>query len=215
VHYTYKTEFPNVLPKFIGRSRRKKCSERRPECHGCSRLSIPCIWPKETSEESISVQMTPERNDSPKALPLSSEFTTSLKPILPAGINCLQYRPIPSDDEHVLYTYFNDRFTPLIVQAYAHPGFRLVSIRYLSELRKVRCIMDMVLAISAQHLAHTQSRFNRLSTEYYVSAITNLRTMVDKRELEGSEDWLLLMVMFFCIFEVYSECRYSPRDVTP
>lgn len=41
-----------------------------------------------------------------------------------------------------------------------------------------------------------------MSIEYYVSSIANLRSMVDKREIEGSEDWLIFMVMFCCAFEV-------------
>lgn len=200
------TLFFNFSPCLVGRSRRKKCSERKPECHGCSKLSIPCVWPKAIPEENISVPETHGRISRSTTTSWSSEKPTSLKPILPAGINRLYYKPTPSDDEHVLFTYFNEKFTPLIVQTNAHPGYRLGSLNQSSGLIRVKCVHELVLAIAAQHLAHIQSRFNRLSTEYYISAIANLRGMVDKREVEGSEDWLLLMVMFCCVFEVCSRC---------
>ena len=80
----------------------------------------------------------------------------------------------------------------------------------LAELKRVRCITDLVLAISAMHLSNKSGRYTRIATEYYVSALGSLRSMVDGGEVEGSEDWLMLMVTLLCLYEVCPNNRTSP-----
>jgi hypothetical protein len=103
----------------------------------------------------------------------------------------------------MLFVYFNEKFARHFVHRFAHPGFMDDMLGKLAELKgRLRCITDLALALSAQHLSNRKARFNRMPTEYYVSSIANLRSMVDKGEIEGSEDWLLLMVVLGCRLEV-------------
>lgn len=187
----------------LGRTRRKKCSERKPICHGCSNLSLPCVWPEEEATEShAAVKVVPRRITSNAQSESVSETASLLKPLLPARPNCLQYRPTTSENEDVLLKHFSDKYSHLLFQTHAHPGYRSGSLGMLAELKRVQCIIDLVYAISGLHLSNEIVRFNHISTEYYVSAIASLRAMVAKREVEGSEDWLMLMVIMFCLYEV-------------
>lgn len=127
----------------------------------------------------------------------------------------MDYKPTPAEDEHILLIHFSDKFIPHLTHSYAHPGFRKDTLRMLHEVRGIRCLSELILAISAQHFSNKHARFNRLSTEYYISSIASLRSMVDKREIDGSEDWLMFMVMFCCAFEVCPGDFRLPVWVTP
>lgn len=115
--------------------------------------------------------------------------------------------------------YFRDQFCGLIVRPHAHPAFSDPSYIMLTAMN-VRCTMDVVLAVSALHLSVKNARFRRVSVEYYVSAIASLRTKVEGKDIDGTEDWLLLIVMLLCLFEVchsgqviFSDIHYSISTV--
>lgn len=113
----------------------------------------------------------------------------------------LQYRPTAAEDDHVLFEHFRDKFSYLVVPTHAR-GFRHNFVRMMAELRRERCLADLIYAVAAVNLATTAARFEHLATEYYVSAISRLRGMVERKEIEGSEDWLIGMVILFPLFEV-------------
>lgn len=73
---------------------------------------------------------------------------------------------------------------------------------------------DLVLAISAMHLSNKLGRYTHIATEYYVSALGSLRSMVDGGEIEGSEDWLMLMVIMLCLYEVCPEQLHFSYDLS-
>jgi hypothetical protein len=132
----------------------------------------------------------------------SSEVASTLKPLLPG--NSLQYKPSLSEDEVLLFRYFSEKYTLLVFEPKANPGFVTAPLTLLAGLKRVRCITDLVLAIAAMHLSNKLGRYSRIATEYYVSALASLSAMVEKREVEGSEDWLMLMVILLCLYEVGS-----------
>lgn len=167
------------------------------------KLKIPCVWPDPASAGQAVVKASSGHGTIAKKAVQSLESST-LSTVLPARLDSLQYKPSLSEDEHFLHRYFNETYTPLVFQRYAHPAFRTNSLDVVTGSKKVRCIMDLVSAISAMHLSSKMTRYNRISTEYYVSSISSLRTMVDSREIEGSEDWLMLVVILFCLYEVCS-----------
>jgi hypothetical protein len=130
-----------------------------------------------------------------------SDLLPTLKPILPAGPRSLQYRPTADEDDRVLFEHFRDKFSYLVFPTHAR-GFRHNVIGLMAELRRERCLADLIYAVSALNLATTVQRFENRATEYYVSAISRLRGMVERKEIEGSEDWLICMILLFPLFEV-------------
>lgn len=77
-----------------------------------------------------------------------------------------------------------------------------VSCVVLMSGMNVRCTMDVLLAISAMHRSVKMPNYKPIAVQYYVSAISSLRTKVERKEVDGTEDWLLLMSLLLCLFEV-------------
>jgi hypothetical protein len=130
------------------------------------------VWPEATLDSravAIRIEKKPIR---------SSEVVSNLKQLLPA--NCLQYKPSLSEDEVLLFRYFSEKYILLMFKPKANPGFVTAPLNMLRELKRVRCITDLVLAISAMHLSNKSARYSRIATEYYVSVLANLRAMVEK-----------------------------------
>lgn len=182
-------------------------------------MSIPCVWPKKAPQERRVVGTTSGHSDNADELIRSSPAaSTSARPIselpelsdpalpviLPATIKSLSYKyeTVLSQEEYSLFTHFNEEFTRLLVRPHAHPGFRDHSYIVLSGLN-VRCAMDVVLAVSALHLSAKQPKFKLVAIEYYLSAIAGLRAKVEEKIVDGTEDWLLVMVILLCLFEVW------------
>ena len=62
--------------------------------------------------------------------------------------------------------------------------------------------MDVFLACSAIHLSGKQPRMQSIAMKHYSSAVTVLRKLIDGKDVDGTEDWLLIMAIFLCLFEV-------------
>lgn len=62
--------------------------------------------------------------------------------------------------------------------------------------------MDVLLASAAIHLSAGQSDKQVQALKYYSSAVRMLRQKIDHSEIDGTEDWLVLVAVIFCLFEV-------------
>jgi hypothetical protein len=107
----------------------------------------------------------------------------------------------------VLFEHFRSKFSYLVLPTLAR-GFRHTLVSLMAELRRERCLADVLYAVSAVNLATTAQRFETRATEYYVSAISRLRGIVERKEIEGSEDWLICVILLFPIFEVCYESGF-------
>jgi hypothetical protein len=65
-------------------------------------------------------------------------------------------------------------------------------------------LMDALLACSAVRLAVLQPQFEAVATKHYLAAITTLREVIDNGDVNGTEDWLILIIFFLYFFEVFS-----------
>jgi hypothetical protein len=64
--------------------------------------------------------------------------------------------------------------------------------------------MDALLACSAVRRAVLQPQFEAVATKHYLAAITTLREVIDSGDVNGTEDWLILIIFFLYFFEVFS-----------
>lgn len=65
-------------------------------------------------------------------------------------------------------------------------------------------LMDAYLATASIHLAATDPEKTVSAVQLYNSAIHDLQRMLNAGELDGNEDWLLLVSICLCLFEVCS-----------
>jgi hypothetical protein len=87
----------------------------------------------------------------------------------------------------MLFEHFCNKFSYLVFLTHAY-GFRYNVVSLIAELRRERYLADLIYAISALNLAITVQRFKNRATEYYISAISRLRGIVESKEIKGSED---------------------------
>lgn len=62
--------------------------------------------------------------------------------------------------------------------------------------------MDVLLASAAIHLSAEQSDKQVQALKYYSSAVRMLQQKIARSEIDGTEDWVLLVAMILCLFEV-------------
>jgi Fungal specific transcription factor domain len=118
------------------------------------------------------------------------------------------YPSLSSPEQHSLFIHFINQFSPLLVRPHAHPGFADHSYIFSLALG-VPALMDVFLACSAIHLSENHPRMESIAMKHYSSAVTVLRKLIDEKEVDGTEDWLLTMAIFLCLFEV-SEIHLPP-----
>ncbi|KAH8705770.1 fungal-specific transcription factor domain-containing protein [Talaromyces proteolyticus] len=135
----------------------------------------------------------------------------------------------PSDKWSILH--FINELGPFIVRSHSHAGFFDHS--YVVQLALHNpSMMDALVAFSSVHKAAHSVDDYPMAVERYGSAIKSIRRMLDSKTLNGTEDWLLLVVDFLCLFERWNsysvlnptvhltaliqmlKARYAKRDVS-
>ncbi|CAK7211769.1 Zinc cluster transcription factor czf1 [Sporothrix curviconia] len=181
------------------RRRRKKCCEKRPRCHDCTRHGLECIWPESAAAPSPSAASTPASvlpataaTASPEAASpaLSAPSTRCSRTVArrprryshshshAQSRHCCWPRPSvsvfdlaePALVEANLLHHFAVGFMPLLVRAEAHPGFRNVS--YLSVATGSRPWMRALFAsLAALHLGQGTPAHQAVADGYYHTAL--------------------------------------------
>jgi hypothetical protein len=90
---------------------------------------------------------------------------------------------------------------PFLVRAHSHQAFFDHSYMVNIALH-VPAVMDAFLALSSMHLSAQQDESYPVAIEYYSSAVRGLRNMLNTQAMNGTEDWLLIMMNILCLFEV-------------
>jgi hypothetical protein len=67
-------------------------------------------------------------------------------------------------------------------------GFRYNIVGLIAGPRRERYLADLIYTVSVLNLVITVQRFENKATEYYTSAISRLRGIVESKEIEGLED---------------------------
>jgi hypothetical protein len=109
-----------------------------------------------------------------------------------------------------LLRHVSQNLFPTLISSYAHPGFRQQG-TLLSTSSETRPLMDALLALSSLHVSNRSTYYDERAVRYYSKSMHDLRKQVGDRVLRGTEDHLLMNVVWLYIFEVSS--NRSPADI--
>ena len=100
-----------------------------------------------------------------------------------------------------LLRYIFQTFLPTLVSSHTHPGF-LQQGSLLAPASKSRPLIEALLAMSSLHSSSNVHSNNTKALGYYSNSIHVLREQVDSKAMTGSEDHLLIHVVWLYMFEV-------------
>jgi hypothetical protein len=171
--------------------RRKKCDEEVGACRACRRNGLTCIW---QSEESLSAGRSPAISTLTESSCLGQETT-----------DYTQYSTLwdsPTFGTPIDQALF-DYFASVVLPQFYVPGSQLTCSDDLLSLGiQYRCILDIFLACSAMFLSHGHHNLLPHALHYYCDAVSRTREMIGKSDIQGTEDWLFVVTLFMCLFEV-------------
>jgi heme/copper-type cytochrome/quinol oxidase subunit 3 len=92
-------------------------------------------------------------------------------------------------------------FLPLLVRSHAHARYH-APLMSLPTAVQNPCLMDAILACSALHLSQRTPSLRTVALQYYSKAVAWTRERIQNSTVDGTEDWLILTLVFFYLFEV-------------
>lgn len=102
-----------------------------------------------------------------------------------------------------LFTYFAESVLPHLLI----PGTPRASRDDLLSMGVAHpALLNSLLACAALYQSGSEERKTRDALRYYSNALGMTRAMIENSALEGTEDWLLVLTLTLCIFEVSSGC---------
>lgn len=206
------------------RDRRKKCDERWPICSGCDRNLLTCCWRRGVTSphsgsgqhRSTSVTQRPPKNQTTgfsdkednSAVESATNSAASLPNLLPLTTVTARSPALRNTTDHNLFAYCIDKLLPLMARPYVHPEYKRFPYHLTIALHQP-IVMDVLLASAAMHLSEGNPHRELQAFKYYSSAIHMLLQKIAGREVDGTEDWVLLVAMILCLFEVSPFWRVS------
>lgn len=104
--------------------------------------------------------------------------------------------------DYNLLAYYMAKVAPLMTRPYVHADYGNLSFQYTIALHQP-IAMNVLLGCASNHLTATNSQDNAQAVRYYNSAIHELRRKIAQGEMDGSEDWLMLVTLSLGVFEVW------------
>ncbi|KAJ6110906.1 fungal Zn binuclear cluster domain-containing protein [Penicillium sp. IBT 16267x] len=187
------------------RRRRKKCDEARPQCAGCSRNRLQCVWPsdkqrKDGQTRRIRLEEGSSSNESKDGL---SQVNS---PIPRIGLRPPVHMPSPFQlEEHCyLYRYFGSVILPRMVR-------RNSLARYADQSYMLRLalefppLMGVLISIAGMKLASFHGKSIYCAVRSYTQTLNGLRRALTQMTDTASNDALLATVITLSVFEVRRE----------
>lgn len=204
-------------------------------CTACARNNIACVWPGQEAKDrsrnrphdaarhalhrTQNALETADGDDACNTMTLSSpnarECTNVHDPQDDIGFLMKNSPFRPSVWHEVgpntqyrceLFKHFSVAVAGMMIRCDSHPGFTDWTATIREGLQHP-CLMDVFLACSAIHLSHTRPEMRAVAFSYYSSAVSNTRLQIERGQLDGSEEWLLILVCYLAIFE-----RFQPES---
>ncbi|CVK94569.1 uncharacterized protein FMAN_03616 [Fusarium mangiferae] len=202
------------------RHRKKKCSEEKPQCGGCSRNNLHCAWPQDVNEKAISPPLPPLPRDSititdesqsfgvhgPSPLLSKATHTTSIWNGLSGSfLNARRSCNLKRESLLLLQHYITTTAPMLPMPIKGNP--------FLSEIIPIASVDDLVmhsvLVISGAHMnfGNMSSRpIGEATLDHYSTLIRQL--VIEVSDHKGScvnkLARLLLVLVMLCHFEALS-----------
>ena len=200
----------------IGRTRKKKCDERRPACQRCLTLGWDCEWP--TSEALIDRRRASVRHQQSNAVPrrdskLEERLCTEGKGSCSSSVST-DHRALSPDITPLIYKHFVDKYYPLILLPNCHPKYYWVFLHKLELLLpEYPCLQYTVLASAASHLHSTlgSAQMQELSLTYYSQALQSLQELLaSASRLENNNGLLMSIMLLYTLGVSRSAASLSP-----
>ncbi|KAJ5626457.1 fungal Zn binuclear cluster domain-containing protein [Penicillium herquei] len=184
-----------------GRKRRKKCDESRPQCTGCTRNRLQCVWPSHHNLVDKRVSTSSVRNsnalcdDRPIQLTTNSIITLRTSPPIPMP------SPFQRQEHCYLYRYFGSNILPRLVR-------RDSLARYTDQSYMLRLalefppLMGALISIAGMQLAAMNCWSISEVLTCYIQTLTGLRQALIQTSNIDSHDGLLATVVTLAVFEV-------------
>lgn len=173
----------------------------RPICSGCSRNGLSCIWPglrspSRSPNNATSLSST-RSEDSCSLAAISPQFPSPEIIFDDWAIDTLQ-SPLARN----LFDHFRFVLSPLLLRSHAHPIY-LSSEWFLRGAVQNASLMHGLLACSAVHMSHLHPKYRLTAIEYYSQAVSATREKMERKELNGTEDWLIMLMVLSYLVEVH------------
>ncbi|KAJ5948080.1 hypothetical protein N7466_001095 [Penicillium verhagenii] len=187
------------------RNRRKKCDELRPQCAGCRRNQLQCIWP--SNEERKDGRIRQPRSTQSISFDqhvdglsgVGTKSTSLAGPTLRPPVQMPS--PFQLEEHCYLYRYFGSDILPRLVR-------RNSLARYADQSYKLRLalefppLMGALISTSAMQLACVSGKSIHFALKTYTQTINGLRQALDRKIDFVSHDALLATVITLSVFEV-------------
>jgi hypothetical protein len=116
-----------------------------------------------------------------------------------ANLNLAAYG-VRSSREADLLRHVVQNLFPTFISSYAHKGFRQQETWFTCSSQP-RPLKDALLAISSLHVSNQRASQDPMALGYYSNSVQDLRKQVGYTTMTGSEDHLLMNVVWLYIFE--------------
>ncbi|KAJ9640173.1 hypothetical protein H2204_003398 [Knufia peltigerae] len=215
----------------MGRNRKKKCDEARPECLRCKTLGLRCEWPTPGDLVDRRCASTrPRRSASPQQHQqhvepelTSLEITTSahralLDPRISLFSASAAHQVLKQDLKPVISRHFIDIYYGLLILPNCHPEYYWGWINEIQELMvQHESLQYSVLANAASHIhfIDDSSQMQELALTYYSQALRGLSELLVKASQVENHNGLLMSVMLLYLHGCMGRGTYTdiPRHV--
>lgn len=206
------------------RQQKKKCNERKPSCSDCSHYRRVCVWPTvfqdgrhgKRRSRSPSPSPTTTRNSSPSesmTVATNSLVRQTEKSHSRSLDSIEQYNPrgqiiwypidMAAGQERRLFHHFSTCTMPTAIRAHAHPVYSAYQDVYQFGFQ-IPDIMNVFLGIAALRIGQNSRNSATEATRLYAPSVNSLYRRIQDGKVNGTEEWLLVLIAFMVIFEVSS-----------
>lgn len=202
------------------RKQKKKCDETKPSCLYCLHYKRQCVWPTVFADGRNGKRRSSSSNHSPS--PSSSSpppeciLPASSSPVWQTGISqksdaIEHYYPksqitwypveLGEGQERLLFHHFSTCTLPTAIRRHAHPSFSTYQDVFQFGFENPD-IMNVFLGIAALRIGQNNENFTIEATKFYNPSVNAVSRSIKEGKVNGTEEWLLVLIAFMVIFEV-------------
>ncbi|KAH7319211.1 fungal-specific transcription factor domain-containing protein [Rhexocercosporidium sp. MPI-PUGE-AT-0058] len=201
------------------RKQKKKCDEMKPSCRPCLHYKRECVWPTVFADgrygkrraSSANVSPSPANSSPPQEI-LTLATSYLLKQVEETQVSHAieHYNPqvqidwYPTDfgegQEKLLFHHFSTCTLPTAIRRHAHPLYSTYQDVFQFGFERPD-IMNVFLGIAALRISQNNKKCAIEATKFYNPSVNAVSRSIRAGEVNGTEEWLLVLIAFMVIFE--------------